>query len=90
MNLAVLERTREIGVLRAVGADQRIVRRMLLAEGLVVGGVSCVLVVPLAIPLTLLLGSGFGRIMLNAPVKFVLDPLAVLVWTLLVLAVSLL
>jgi putative ABC transport system permease protein len=34
--LAVLERTREIGLTRAIGADRRLIRRMITMEGLVI------------------------------------------------------
>lgn len=90
MNLAVLERTREIGVLRAVGASHGAVRRIVLAEGLVVGALGCVLAIPLSVPLSALVGSGFGRIMLNAPVEFVAAPSGVLLWIPLVFGISLL
>ncbi len=43
MIVAVLERTREIGVLKAIGARRRDVRRMFLAESLIIGVVGGVI-----------------------------------------------
>lgn len=64
MSLAVLERTREIGVLRAIGARHHSILGMVQAEGLVIALLSWMLAVPLSIPMTLLLGKVFGRIMM--------------------------
>jgi len=51
MSMNVMERTREIGVLRAVGASSRAVRRIVLFEGMVVGLTSWLLSVLLSYPL---------------------------------------
>ncbi|MFW6079117.1 MAG: FtsX-like permease family protein [Gemmatimonadota bacterium] len=88
MNIAVMERTREIGVMRAIGARHGTIRRIIVVEGLVVGGLSCLLAVPLSIPVTLIVGHGFGEIMLNAPVPFAIAPAGLAIWPLLVLVIS--
>ena len=53
MGMNVLERTREIGIMRAIGADDRAVMRTVIAEGIVIGTISFVLAVILSIPVTL-------------------------------------
>ena len=88
MSLAVLERTREIGVLRAIGARHRTIFAMLQVEGLVVGVLSWVIALPLSIPMSVVLGQAFGRIMLPVPVTFVPQLSAVLQWLGVVLVVS--
>jgi putative ABC transport system permease protein len=55
MGMNVLERTREIGIMRAIGAADREVMRMVIVEGVVIGGISWVLGLFLSIPFTYLL-----------------------------------
>ena len=47
LGMAILRRTREIGVLRAVGIDRRALAGMVLVESLTMGGVAFVLALPL-------------------------------------------
>jgi ABC-type antimicrobial peptide transport system permease subunit len=50
MGMNVLERTREIGIMRAIGADDRAVMRTVIAEGVFIGMISFGLAVILSIP----------------------------------------
>ncbi len=50
MSMNVLERTREIGVMRAVGASDGAVLRVILVEGLLMAGLSWFLAIFLAVP----------------------------------------
>ncbi|QEC48713.1 FtsX-like permease family protein [Baekduia soli] len=62
-NMTVLQRMREIGTLRALGASDRRVARSILAEALVLGAVGCVLGLALGAVLAILLlkaMQGFG------------------------------
>ena len=88
MSLAVLERTREIGVLRAIGARHRSILALVQVEGLVVGILSWAIAIPLSIPMSWVLGQAFARIMLPVPVMLLPQPAAVLQWLGVVVAVS--
>jgi putative ABC transport system permease protein len=88
MSLAVLERTREIGVLRAIGARHRDILTMVQVEGLVVAILGWALALPLSVPMSVVLGRAFGRIMLPVPVSFLPEPSAVVRWLVVVLVVS--
>jgi putative ABC transport system permease protein len=88
MSLAVLERTREIGVLRAIGARHRAILTIVQAEGLVLALLSWALALPLSIPMSVTLGRAFGRVMLKVPVTYVPETSGVLRWLALVLTVS--
>ena len=55
LSYAVSRRTREIGVRLAIGASPRVVRRMVMGEGLALGGAG--------VAFGLLLGLGMGRVM---------------------------
>jgi putative ABC transport system permease protein len=70
MSMNVLERTREIGVLRAIGASNGSVMRVVLVEGLLIGLISWVLAILLSFPITLALDSGVGVAMFQSPLKF--------------------
>lgn len=80
MGLAVLERTREIGVLRAIGARHGSILAMIQVEGLTIALLSWVLAIPLSIPMSVLLGKAFGRIMLQVPVIYLPNAMGVGVW----------
>ena len=88
MAIAVLERSRELGVLRAIGARDGAILSLVQAEGLTIGLLSWAIALPLSVPMSLLLGEAFGRIMLPVPARPFPDAAAVGIWLLLVLVVS--
>lgn len=61
----VQERTREIGVMRAIGATPRMISRQFVAEGMIVSVTSIVLGLLLAWPLSQVAALFFGRLMLG-------------------------
>ncbi len=88
MSLGVLERTREIGVLRAIGARHRSILTMVQVEGLVIAILSWLIAIPLSLPMSIALGEAFGRMMLRVPVILVPEPAAMLRWLAVVVGVS--
>jgi len=89
MSLAVQERTREIGVLRAIGATPRAIMTMVQAEGLVIAIMSWLIAIPLSLPVSVLLARAFGRIMLPVTPTLIPGAIAVGLWLAVVVAVSL-
>ncbi len=55
MSMNVLERSREIGVLRAIGASSRSIFSLVLTEGMVIGFLSWALSLIIAIPISRLM-----------------------------------
>jgi putative ABC transport system permease protein len=80
MSLNVMERLREIGVMRAIGATNASVREVILFEGSFIGVLSWALSAVLAYPLGMLLVMAIGQTMLGATVEYVLSPLGVVLW----------
>ncbi len=90
MGMAVLERTREIGVMRAIGARHGAIMVMVQVEGLVIALLGWALAIPLSLPMSIALGKAFGRIMLPVPLTYLPEGSAVLEWLGVVLVVSVL
>jgi putative ABC transport system permease protein len=86
----LVERTREIGVLRAIGATRANVIATVVLEGALVGVASACLGVLCSLPATAGLARLMGSLSFGTPLPFVIAPGAIATWTLGVLAVSLL
>jgi putative ABC transport system permease protein len=84
----LVERTREIGVMRAIGATRRDVVTMVVLEGALVGGVSALAGVLVSLPATAGLAELMGALSFGTPLPFVIAPRAIVLWTAAVLAVS--
>ncbi|HSJ89440.1 MAG TPA: FtsX-like permease family protein [Anaerolineales bacterium] len=80
MSLNVLERTREIGILRSLGAQNSVVRRVVIIEGLVIGLISWAMAVPCSIPLAIWLGNALGNSLLARPLDYFFSIPAILIW----------
>lgn len=80
MTLGVVEQTREIGVLRTLGASTWTVRRLLLLQGLAVAAVGGLLGVLLSVPVSLLLGNAIGTTLISAEFPFSFSWFGVGIW----------
>ena len=89
MSLGVLERTREIGVMRAIGAGHRAILGMIQIEGLVIALLSWIVAIPLSAPMSVILARAFGKIMFPIPATLVPRLSGVIGWLIVVVLVSL-
>lgn len=80
MGLAVLERTREIGVMRAIGARHGTLFTLIEGEGLVIALLGWAIAIPISLPMSAALAEAFSRIMLRVPVYWIPDWRSVLQW----------
>jgi putative ABC transport system permease protein len=80
-----LDRTREFGVMHAIGARPRVIRRIVTAEGVFLALTSCLVAVLPTLALTAVLGAGLGSLFLSAPLPYRISPLAIAIWTSLVI-----
>jgi putative ABC transport system permease protein len=88
MSLNVLERTREIGILRSLGAQSGVVRRVVIVEALVIGLASWMAAIPLSIPLAVFLGNTLGISLLARPLEYIFSVPALLLWLGMVIAIA--
>ncbi len=80
MSANILDRTREFGVMHAIGAPRKAVRRIVVAEGVFLALTSCLLAVLPTLALTAVLPSGLGDLFFSAPLPFRLSLSAVGIW----------
>ena len=88
MSLNVIERTREIGILRSLGAQNGVVRRVVILEALVIGIISWAVAIPCSIPLAIWLGNSLGISLLARPLDYIFSLPAVMMWLGLMTAIS--
>ena len=80
MSTNVLERTREIGVMRAVGASDWAVQRIVIVEGVFIGWLSWLLGAALAFPIGLLLATTVGTVLFQEPLPYVFSSNGLVLW----------
>ncbi len=88
MSLNVLERSREIGVIRAFGGSNRSVFQLVVLEGVAIGVMSWLFSLLLAIPLTWLFCDFIGRSFMSMPLSFQYPARSALLWLGLVAVLS--
>jgi putative ABC transport system permease protein len=85
MSANILDRTREFGVMYAIGARPTIVRRIVIAEGVFIALASCPLAVIPTLALTAVIGAELGNLFMYAPLPFRISTLAAGIWIALVI-----
>ncbi|MBN1991626.1 MAG: ABC transporter permease [Anaerolineae bacterium] len=80
MSINVIERTREIGVMRAVGASDGDVMKIVILEGLVIGLISWVIGAILGWPIGKLLSDAVGVAFLESPLTYAFAFGGALMW----------
>jgi putative ABC transport system permease protein len=88
MSINVLERTREIGVLRAIGAPNKGVARVFIWEGIAIGLISWLFGALLAYPLGKGLSDAVGIAVMGVPLNFSYSVLGLWAWLVLVVLLS--
>ena len=88
MSINVLERRREIGVMRAIGASNGAVMRLVVVEGVVVGLMSWAGALVLAQPMSRLMSYAVGMAFLKRPLSYGFDWRAPLMWIVIVVVIA--
>jgi putative ABC transport system permease protein len=88
MSINVLERTREIGVMRAIGASDGAVRQIVLSEGVTIAALAWLIGVAVSLPMSYAMCFAFGRALLNTPLTWVYSLPGVAIWLAVVLSIA--
>jgi putative ABC transport system permease protein len=80
MTMNVVERSREIGVMRAIGASDAAVLLLFLTEGLLIGLLAWCLGAALSLPVSRLLSDALGQVFVQRPLAFTVSLQGFLLW----------
>ena len=88
MSINVLERKREIGVMRAVGASTQDILQIFVVEGVVIGLLSWGIGLLLSPPISLAMSYRIGMTFIKQPLTYIYDPRGPLFWLVIVVVVA--
>ena len=70
MTMNVVERSREIGVMRAIGARDRAVLMVFMVEGLLIGFLAWLIGVAISLPISKVLSDALGESFVQRPLAY--------------------
>ena len=88
MSINVVERGREIGVMRAIGATSPAIVGIFVAEGMLIGVLSWLLAIPLSLPAAWGFSAALGQGLMQMPLSFKYPLSGLLLWLAIVLVIS--
>jgi len=88
ISLSVLERRREIGVMRAIGASSWQVVRLFMGEGILLGLISWLIALPLSIPAAYGLSTQGLSLALNQQLSYNFTPNGPLLWLMIIIMLA--
>jgi putative ABC transport system permease protein len=80
MSMNVMERTREIGVMRAIGATPKKIRTLITWEGLIIGALSLFVAFALAVLFSTWMGKFIGNMSFRTPLTLTISATGLLIW----------
>lgn len=90
MSMNIMERTREIGIMRSIGASDRVLFRMVLIEGLIVGWLSWLIGAALSFPISAVLSNSITLALFGSASALDFTPLGFVIWLVVVSVLSVL
>ncbi len=90
LSLSVLERRREIGVMRAIGASSWQVTRLFIGEGILLGVISWLIALPLSIPIAYLFSTRALSFALNQQLVYQFTPSGAINWLIIITVLAIL
>ncbi len=88
MSVNVMERTREIGMMRAIGASTSAIMQIIIAEGTIISVLSWLPGCLVAVPVTVIVGTLAGEFFLKRPLELAFPFWIPLLWLAIVLVVA--
>ncbi len=89
LSINVMERRREIGVMRAIGASSVTIAGLFIGEGLTLGLLSWLIALPLSLPASWLMSKALGVVVMSE-VVYRYSEVGVLYWFIIIVALSVL
>lgn len=80
MSINVIERTREIGIMRAIGASTRSVLQIIVVEGVLIGLLSWCIASVFALPLSIIISNILGTILMQTTLSFAFSFSGLVTW----------
>ena len=88
MSINIMERVREVGVLRAIGASNTSVRQIVLAEGMAIAVISWILGALISLGLAPLFSAQLGLALIKIPLQYHYSFVGAGVWFFILLAIA--
>ncbi len=88
MSINVLERKREVGVMRAIGATTASILQIFVIEGVIIGALSWLGGLVASFPISYLMSVRIGMIFAKQPLTYIYDGRGPVFWLLIVMAVA--
>ena len=88
MSINIMERVREVGVLRAIGASNTSVRQIVLAEGIAIAVISWILGALMSLGLAPLFSAQLGLALIKIPLQYHYSFVGAGVWFFILLAIA--
>lgn len=88
LSIGVIERTKEIGVLRAIGAKSRTIMGIFVMEGMLQGMISWLVAVPLSLLISPPVARAMGGVLFGTTLDYRYNWTAVLLWLAIVVFIS--
>ena len=80
MTMNVMERTREIGVMRAIGGHNQVISQLVIVEGLIIGLLSYGMGGMLSVPISFILSNVISQTIFSAPAEIAFTSQGFLIW----------
>ena len=84
MSMSVLERIREIGIMRAIGATPQKIRNLIVWEGFLIGALSLFIAFALSVVLSAYMGRFIGNMAFRTPLSLTISVPALGIWTVII------
>lgn len=85
ISINTLERTREIGIMRAIGASTYSITGIIVIEGIIIGIISWFVSIALSWPLSKFVSYNFGMIFFESPLEFAASIPGFIIWLIIVI-----
>jgi putative ABC transport system permease protein len=82
LNLSVIERAKEFGIMRSVGVSNRKLNAMIVLEGMLLGAVAWILAVIISFPLSMIANEMLGVLLFSCPLGFSFSIPGMFLWLL--------